>query len=71
MELELEDWGMAAADGGDVMVKPPALGVFGTYTSIHCPGRNCSGQTIRCPRSGDWDDEIMCALQHGTEDLQS
>lgn len=30
-----------ALDGGEVMVKPPALGTCGTNTSSHCPGRNC------------------------------
>ncbi len=30
-----------AAIGVDVMVKPPGLGMPGTWTSSHCPGRNC------------------------------
>ena len=30
-----------AEDGGEVMVKPPALGMPGMKVSSHWPGRNC------------------------------
>ena len=30
--------------GVEVMVKPPACGTFGVWTSSHCPGRNYIGE---------------------------
>jgi len=32
-------WEVEEDEGGDVIVKPPAPGVPGTYVSSHCPAR--------------------------------
>ncbi len=36
----------AAAEGGEVMVKPPGWGMPGTYVSSHWPGRNYKNKIV-------------------------
>lgn len=43
-----------ALEGGEVIVKPPGLGIPGTKTSSHCPGRNWTRRKELLVYSGLW-----------------